>query len=976
MRAKRTLIALAAVAGAGVVVAAAALNPRLQTWAVRRALATGRGRGVELASVALRPGRCSVEGLRLVRAGLVLTAPRVDADLAVVPAALGEGYRFEKLLAHGWTVDLTGAPPPSESSPEVPSSLAARTVGAVLVAFDLPSNLALSGVDLEGDVIFPDENGRRAGRVHVVVTGGGLSPGAEGRFQCRAEAALDDASASVSRVSVKATLSVSSDAAGALQSAELKADAEARGHGVPSGIGLTIAASTAHKAGANAYAVSLIKGSETIAAVQAQHPDGAQTLDGTWRLNLRDTDLAPFALGRSMPMFYAAGSGSVEVDASSGDVHAAGKLEATADRLGVIGRDLGALGSVRLSADFDVARLGDSLRVARLDMGLYGSTPVASVRALQSFEFNTTTGELRVAVPSGDLVGISVTGLPLSWFRSALRGVGVSGGGVSGELVLRAEDGRLALRTKAPLSASGVSVTRDSAVLADGLEISAFILADYASQGWQVQLAPLAIRSDGLKLLSLEARFGRLAGAGGAIKSAGSWSVSLPALLAEPAASGLAGLASGEASGSFEASLDATSEVRLKLAVRNLVASSGSTAGLPAVDSEIRADFEPGGKVSFSVPLKLDYGSRASEIALKGSVSPGAAGYALDASLEGSQVTLEEMASLAQLSRGGAPQGAEHGAAPAQRRPFWPPVHGTFALRFEGVSLPRVELRDVRGTLRVDPESIEVVGGSANLAAGGAARLDGKVTFSPAAPLPLSFGANIAVDGLDSGALFREADPSRPPLIEGKFDCEGRVTGSGTEPSDLLDSVQGDVRLVSRLGTFRALHAGVVDQIRQAPSKLVDALDTVSSLFGKKADKIGQALVETANGISEIHYDQMTLSVERGADLDLRLTAINMIAPEARITGSGRITHAAGVPLQDQPLSADLELGVRGNLGKVLDVIGLATDDRDALGYARLAQPIHLGGTLRSVDQSQWREMLVQASLKKGGGLFDKLLGR
>jgi len=287
-----------------------------------------------------------------------------------------------------------------------------------------------------------------------------------------------------------------------------------------------------------------------------------------------------------------------------------------------------------------------------------------------------------------------------------------------------------------------------------------------------------------------------------------------------------------------------------------------------------------------------------------------------------------------------------------------------------------VELRDVRGTLKVDPESLEVVGGSANLAAGGAARLDGKVTFSPGAPLPLSFGANVEVEGLDSGALFRAVDPSRPPLVEGRFDCEGRLTGSGSAPADLLDSVQGDVRLVSKLGTFRALHADVVDQIRQAPSKLVDALDTVSSLFGKKADKIGQARVESAHGISEIHYDQMTLSAERGPDLDLRLTAINMIAPEARITGSGRIKHAAGVALQDQPLAVDLELGVRGGLGKVLDVIGLATDDRDALGYARLSQPIHLGGTLRSVDQSQWREMLVQASLKKGGGLFDKLLGR
>jgi hypothetical protein len=57
-------------------------------------------------------------------------------------------------------------------------------------------------------------------------------------------------------------------------------------------------------------------------------------------------------------------------------------------------------------------------------------------------------------------------------------------------------------------------------------------------------------------------------------------------------------------------------------------------------------------------------------------------------------------------------------------------------------------------------------------------------------------------------------------------------------------------------------------------------------------------------------------------------------------------------------------------------MVGLLKDGQDELGYRPLNQPIRLGGSLRNIDQSQWREMLVQASIKKGGGLFDKLLGR
>jgi hypothetical protein len=69
-------------------------------------------------------------------------------------------------------------------------------------------------------------------------------------------------------------------------------------------------------------------------------------------------------------------------------------------------------------------------------------------------------------------------------------------------------------------------------------------------------------------------------------------------------------------------------------------------------------------------------------------------------------------------------------------------------------------------------------------------------------------------------------------------------------------------------------------------------------------------------------------------------------------------------------------MGVRGQLGKFLAVVGMLKDGHDELGYTELYQVIHLGGSLQNIDQSQWREMLVQAPLRKGGGLFDKLLGR
>ena len=217
---------------------------------------------------------------------------------------------------------------------------------------------------------------------------------------------------------------------------------------------------------------------------------------------------------------------------------------------------------------------------------------------------------------------------------------------------------------------------------------------------------------------------------------------------------------------------------------------------------------------------------------------------------------------------------------------------------------------------------------------------------------------------------------SRPPAVEGVFALSANLSAKADSPDELPHLLQGDARLSSHDGVLRILHAQVLDSIKQDSSKIASALDTVTSLFGKKGEKLGTSLVETAKALSEIHYDQMNLSAERGDNLDIRVTQIAVLAPEERLAGTGLITHVDGLALGDQPLSLDLTLGVRGRITHFMDVVGLLGDTQDDLGYTGLYQTIHLGGTLRNIDQSQWKEMLTQAPLRKGGGLFDKLLGR
>jgi hypothetical protein len=979
MSAKRIFLILAGVsAGALALAAAVALSPSVQTWAARSAIAKGNGPVTSIDQLEVGVTRASLRGMRVEVDEGVLVVPSAQARLAVIPALLGRGYRFTGLSATGWTLDLTGPRAPGAGPSGAGHPWFARAAAAALSAFNTRADLALDGVELDGTVIFPDEQGRPAGTAHVVITGGGFGQGREGRFLCRATSLVSDPLAAVSSVEVEATLTANMGASGTITRADLKAQAKASGPKFPGGIGLACAAWVARDAGRASYSVSLIRGAETIAQFDAASPDGSLKMAGSWQLNLRDTDLAPFALGRSLPAFYAAGEGAYEVDPSTGDVRASGKLRAAADRLGVVARGLGALGRVELVADFDVARLGKSLRVARLETSLAGAAPVLSVRALQPFEFNPESGELKVADPSADLVGILLKGVPLEWLKGALPRLELGGGGAQGEFVMRAEDGRLVLRTKVPLRCAGVALSSPGGPLATGLDLSAFVLADYAPQGWQFQLAPLEVRSGGVRIASLEARFGRLAGPDRAVKAAGSWSASLPALLSQPGAAALPRLTGGDASGSFEASLGSTLEVRVKLELTGLAPAAGSDAALPVVTSEIRADFEADGKVRFGAPIHLDYGTRAADLALTGTVATDAKGRYLEATLGGTRFVPADLPALGALfCRGDAGVGAAADPArPLPAAPFWPAVRGRISVKLEELSLDAFDLRDLRGTLLLDESSLSVEAGSANFGDGGASRFEATLAFAGDAGRPYALRAVVALDNVDSAPLFRAISPDRPPAVEGRFDVAAHFTASGAGLGELLGGAQGDLKLVSKDGRFRALQTDIVESIRQAPSKLVGALDSVTSLFGKKSENLATALVESAKELSEIRYDQMGVSAERGPDMDIRLTEITLIAPEERLAGKGRIAYAEGTAVPDQALSVDLEMGARAHVAKALDLVGLLKDGQDDLGYRPLNQPVHLGGSLRAIDPSQWRETLLQASLKKGGGLFDKLLGR
>ena len=973
----------------------AAFHPALQTWVARRALAGRPGLEVSIGRVSAGLQRIQVQDVRVVRGGARLTLPAAELDVPVVALAFRDQLLIRRLVAHGWTLDLTSAPaltarPPARSQEVslLTTAWADEALGAVALVppavfagifqhLRLPVDLALDGVDLAGEVLLPVVPGRPAVRAKVTLTGGRLAAGQPGGFDYTATVTFAGPNLAVQVLTIRGTLGVVMDTPRTLSRLVVATVAEAQGPKFPAGVKLAVDLAAARTGLGENYAVTLTTGAKQLAALETSYPAGANHLGGNWRLDMRDSDLAPFSLGRELPAFEAVGEGRFDTDTAFSELHASGRLKGSVDRLQVVNDQLSGLGTIQLDAEFDVAQRAGATRVDRLAVTVAGARPVATIQALQAFEFNLK-GDLNVADPVKDLLGIVIQGLPLAWVNPLLAKAGyrATGSDLQGEFAAGARQGGFALRAKGPLTVGQLAVSRvgGPAVLTP-LDLSLDLAADYTPQGWQVVLAPLVARRNGNTLLTVEGKVGRLAGPQQSIKVAGKWSGQLPALLAQPALLGATVLTTGEGQGDFAASLAERQSVQLRLSLRNLA--SAAAAHLPAVTAELRLDREPDGKITFNAPLRLEHEQRQSDLTLAGTATAVPGQLVLDARLTSDFLAVEDAQLLAGALGGAAtPAPAEGGAgAPAVAAPYWAGLSGQVALAFKKiVASGQFQVTEVTGVLRLDAGSAKLVDVRGGFDADSAVRMAGEVSFRPAATEPYTLNAELALTNFATAPAFRAIEPTKPPAVEARINVLSRFAATGRTLPDLADRARGDVLITSKGGILRLLAADLTDRIQRTQSRvtaIAGFLGVVPDDYVNKA----KILSEIARSFAEIPFDQLSVTASRDAALNLQLKDFSLISPEVRLSGTGEIRQVAGVPVLAQPLDLQLNLGARGKLGDLIRRAGLLETRQDSLGYAAFAVPLRIGGTLGNPDTNAIRTALLNSALERSG-LLDGLLGK
>jgi hypothetical protein len=727
---------------AGIVV----FSATFQTWLARRTLAAQPGWRGGIGSVSAGWGRVEVHDVQLERAGLRLQLPALQVDLPVVPAAWSGRFAVSRLVARGWTLDLSrpagspmdtraaaGSPPSAPSAPVTDPAPPGRDSDAVTAArqmfagvfrqLDLPVDLSLDGVVLEGEVILPEQRGR----VQVNVTGGGLIADREGRFAVQAAAALADSAVSV--VEIKGAVVAAMATPRSFGRFDFRLDASARGTRFPQGAGLRADLSASRTSTGETYTAAVVADGRDLLDLRAELPSGGPGLTGRWKTDMRDADLAPFSLGMPLPDFAVTGEGGFDADPAFAAVHVHGRLDATVDRWHVLRAELAAVGKLNVTADFDLTEQGGTLGVRKLDVALRGSSPIAEVRTLQAFDFAPATRELRTSDPGRELFGLGLQGVPVDWLRPWVSAVQVSGGRLRGGLTARAHEGGISLRSTSPLTVEDIGVFQSGRPLIRELNLALRAAADFTPQGWQTELSEAVASSGAADLLNLELKLGRLAGPGQAIKVAGRFSANLPALLAQPAAGGSLAVRSGRAEVEFAASLDGNRELQATVALKDLAAGTGPQAvPLPTLTTHLRADLARDGTVTFNAPCTLVRDGRTTDLTLVGTIGPEKnRTRAVEADISGTEVYWDDARIF-----GAAVTEKPAGANPAA--PPWSGLHGSVALRLGRVIYSDTfEVKDVTGRLRLDAGILRLEGGQAGVGEGGRASVNGLVTFDATA---------------------------------------------------------------------------------------------------------------------------------------------------------------------------------------------------------------------------------------------------
>jgi hypothetical protein len=241
---------------------------------------------------------------------------------------------------------------------------------------------------------------------------------------------------------------------------------------------------------------------------------------------------------------------------------------------------------------------------------------------------------------------------------------------------------------------------------------------------------------------------------------------------------------------------------------------------------------------------------------------------------------------------------------------------------------------------------------------------------------------------LEIGEILRAANPNEKPAMESRVSVVANLNGNGGTVEDLVNNVYGKFDVQGTQGVLRALG--------RKGGQTMSAVSSIVGIIGAaRGSNTTMAISELTSALAEMRFDNFTMRVERGADLNLKLSTLEFISPIMHLTGTGEVKNSttpaatvrpapgvlAVVPnanastassIQNQPMTIQLQLAAKDQLAHLLNRSGVLTQKMDPKGYYLMSQSFTIGGTPANPDSSQLWKFLGSAAASAAAGAFLK----
>lgn len=598
---------------------------------------------------------------------------------------------------------------------------------------------------------------------------------------------------------------------------------------------------------------------------------------------------------------------------------------------------------------------------------------------LQATTLDLAKTTFAVAKPSTPLARLQLGELPLGWAQAFVPKSQFAGVLASGTFEVTAQSvDEVTLNTTDPLVARGVTVSLDGKPMVQALDLSASLTATKQGDTVRYDVRTLELTRGTNALAKLSAKGEARLGAKPVLSAKGNLDADAAALMNQPVLAPFATLSRGRVTTAFEVSYGEAIDAKAAISAKGLTARAGNQS-LGDLELTVSATLKADGSGSVTLPLTLTNGGRKSDVALAGSFARAGTGYTFDGKITSTQLVADDLQLLAGLGPVTDPAAPSKTQPPATPRapttsaatparttrdtePFWTGVAGRAEVDLKKVLYGKdYTITAIRGVAVVTPGklALETLEGRFK---NNPFKLNTAITFTPHQAQPYAITGSTNVSNFDVGEILLAANPGEKPALESKLTVAAKLNGRGITLPDLLQNIYGQFDVAGTKGVLRAL------------GRKGNTVNTVSSIVGLlgavKGSDTTMAIGELGRELNEMAFDTFTMKIERGADLNLRLTTVEFLSPSMRLSGTGSITHQAGVPIQNQPLELQLKLAGKAHLAQLLNRLGVLNGTPDDKQYYPMSTPFTLSGSAAQVNSGDLWRILGGAAARAAAGAF------